>query len=174
INRFQKIVKKHDKEIIGWDEIQTADIEEGVIAQFWHSEENAIAAKKKKAKILMSPSKRAYMDMQYDSLSPLGLHWAAYIEVDSAYNWNPATLVPEVTKEDIVGIEAPLWTETTKDIEDVEYMVYPRLLGYAEIGWSPDSLRNWEEYKVRLGEQYKRFKIMDLNFHESPRVPWEK
>jgi hexosaminidase len=92
--------------------------------------------------------------------------------VDSAYKWDPATLVPGIGKENILGIEAALWTETIVTMDDIEYMVFPRLPGYAEIGWTPSSLRNWDEYKERLGKQGERFKAMDINYYPSKRVPW--
>ncbi|MCF6241387.1 MAG: beta-N-acetylhexosaminidase, partial [Bacteroidales bacterium] len=77
INRVQKIVKKYNKTMIGWADIAAADIEKDVIAQFWQQiPDNALKAVNKGVKIIMSPATRIYMDMQYDSLSPLGLHWA--------------------------------------------------------------------------------------------------
>ena len=121
----------------------------------------------------MSPANKAYMDMQYDSTTVLGLHWAAYIEVDTAYIWDPAKLAPGITKENILGIEAPLWTETITNIDEIEYMIFPRLPGYAEIGWTPATNRNWDEYKVRLGKQAERFKALGIDFYKSPVVPWD-
>lgn len=174
INKVQDIVKKHGKIMIGWDEVQHAALHPESIVQAWVSEENARGAVDQGLKLIMSPANKAYLDMKYDSLSPLGLHWAGYIEVDDAYKWNPATLVKGVSKPDIIGLESPLWTETIETMEDIEYMVFPRLPGYAEIGWSPDSLRSWASYKERLGSHYKRFKAMDIHFYESDRVPWKK
>jgi len=58
-------------------------------------------------------------------------------------------------------------------MDDIEYMVFPRLPGYAEIGWTPSVLRSWDEYKVRLGKQGERFKAMDINYYPSTLVPWE-
>jgi hexosaminidase len=55
----------------------------------------------------------------------------------------------------------------------MEYMVFPRLPGYAEIGWTPSSERNWNEYKVRLGEQGERFKDMGINYYPSPLIQWK-
>ena len=110
--------------------------------------------------------------MQYDSTSRIGLHWAAYIEVDSAYNWDPATQVDGIPQEIILGVEAPLWSETVTDMEDIEYLAFPRLPGYAEIGWTPATARSWDEYKVRLGKHGKRMKAMDINFYKSKLVPW--
>jgi hexosaminidase len=124
------------------------------------------------AKILMSPAIKAYMDMQYDKTTKLGLHWAAYIEVDSAYLWDPSTLIKGVNKDNVLGIEAALWTETITNMDQMEYMIFPRLPGYAEIGWTPSSERNWNEYKVRLGKQGERFKAMGIDYYPSTRVPW--
>lgn len=174
VNRIQDIVNKHGKEMIGWDEVQTSEFKSNSIAQFWAKEENALGAIAQNAKIIMSPAKKAYLDMQYDSISPLGLHWAAYIEVDDGYNWDPANYTKGINKEHILGIEAPLWSETIKDMDDIEYLLFPRLLGYAEIGWTPTNLRNWDDYKVRLANQKERFKALDINFYESDKVPWAK
>eukprot|EP01029_Cantina_marsupialis_P002923 TRINITY_DN127971_c0_g1_i1.p1 TRINITY_DN127971_c0_g1~~TRINITY_DN127971_c0_g1_i1.p1 ORF type:complete len:131 (+),score=20.11 TRINITY_DN127971_c0_g1_i1:3-395(+) len=120
----------------------------------------------------MSPANRAYLDMQYDSICPLGLHWAGYVDVDHAYDWNIENFVEGISKENIVGIEAPLWAETIETIDDIEYLVFPRLPGYAELGWSKSENKNWDEYKIRLGKQKERFEYMKINYYQSPKIPW--
>jgi hexosaminidase len=172
INRAQEIVTKYGKKVIGWDEIANADLVEDATVQFWSNVENTTMGISKGAKVIMSPAARAYLDMQYDSTTHLGLHWAGYIEVDHGYNWNPATLVEGVTKENILGVEAPLWTETITNMDELEYMVFPRLPGYAEIGWTAPELRDWETYKFRLASHGKRFEDMEIDFYRSERVPW--
>ena len=121
----------------------------------------------------MSPAYRAYLDMKYSPDCVLGLNWAGYIGVQTAYQWTLSGIVPEIPKEQIIGVEAPLWTETIKTMDDIEFMVFPRLLGYAELGWSPDDENTWDEYKVRLGKQKKRFELMGINYHKTPQVPWQ-
>ncbi len=172
VERVQQIVTSHNKIAVGWDEITLAKLDGKTIAQYWSSAENAKAAASQNVKLIMSPAKKAYLDMQYDSLSPLGLHWAGYVEVDTGYNWDPAALEQGIARENILGIEAPLWTETVKDRADLEYLVLPRLPGYAEIGWTPVTQRNWDEYKQRLAQHGKRFKAQNLNFYPSKLVPW--
>ena len=173
INKVQDIVLAHGKQILGWDDIAISTLKPNVVAQNWSNVKNANLAVSQGAKILMSPARKAYLDMQYDKSTKLGLHWAAYIELDSAYIWDPATFIPGVSKENVLGIEAALWTETITKMDDIEYMVFPRLPGYAEIGWTPSALRSWDEYKVRLGKQGERFKAMDINYYPSTLVPWE-
>ena len=172
INRLQKIVNSHGKQMMGWEEIAQADIAANSIVQHWVNAEHAREAAQKGNKIIMSPASKTYLDMQYDSTTRIGLHWAAYIEVDSAYMWDPATFTKGVTRENILGVEAPLWSETLLNIDDIEYMMFPRLAGIAEIGWTPSEFRNWDEYKVRLGQHGERFKTMGINYYQSKLVPW--
>ncbi|MEJ7645684.1 MAG: beta-N-acetylhexosaminidase [Chryseolinea sp.] len=190
VARVRDIVKTHGKQVIGWEETAQINMNEkrpeapingdlesksragSAIAQFWSNEAHALEAVANGSKIVVSPSKRMYLDMQYDSTTKIGLHWAAYIEVDSAYIWDPSTEVKGVKRENILGIEAPLWTETITNMEEIEYMVFPRIMGHAEIGWSPREGRNWEEYKVRLGSQAPRLKALGINYYASRLVPW--
>lgn len=174
INRFTEIVKSNGKQMIGWEEIAQANIDNNAIAQHWTSEEYAQEAASKGARIIMSPSKKVYLDMQYDSTSKLGLHWAAYIEVDESYDWDPTTQVTGIEKNQILGVEAPLWSETIATMDDIEYLLFPRLQGVAEIGWSPAEGRNWDEYKVRLAAHGPRMKAKGIDFYPSSRVPWVK
>ena len=172
INRVQDIVNSHGKMMIGWEEIAQADLKEGNVVQFWANEEHPKVAVEKGARVIMSPAKKIYLDMQYDSTSPFGLHWAAYIEVDDAYNWDPARYVEGIERQHILGIEAPLWSETVTKLDDIEYMVFPRMPGYAEIGWTPFEKRNWEDYRNRLAKHAPRFKAANINFYPSSRIDW--
>ncbi len=174
VNRVQGLVKKQGKQVIGWDEIALSTLQPNTIAQYWADSANSKNAVQQGAKIIMSPATRSYMDMQYDSTTRLGLHWAAYIEVDKAYNWNPATLVSGINRKDIIGVVAPLWTETIETINDIEYMVFPRLPGYAEIAWSPAAGRSWDEYKVRLGNHAPQMKAMEIDYYPSKLVNWKE
>ncbi len=173
INRVQDIVIANGKQVFGWDEIALSTLKPNTVVQYWAKAENAIKGVEQGAKVLMSPSKNAYLDMQYDSTSTFGLHWAAYIEVDEGYNWDPANLVPEIKRENIIGIEAPLWSETVSNRYEAEYLIFPRLLGYAEIGWTPVELRSWDEYKVRLANHGERMKAMNISFYPSKMVDWD-
>ena len=174
VERVQDIVLKLGKTSIGWDEISTGVLRPGSVAQYWSSAKNAKSAVEQNAKLLMSPSSRAYIDMKYDRSTPkdFGYTWAGLIEVDKGYNWDPATLEEGIGRENIIGVEAPLWTETITNIKEAEYLAFPRLPGIAEIGWTPAENRNWDEYKIRLGNHAKRFKAMDINYYPSTLVPW--
>ena len=172
VNKVQTIVASVGKQVIGWDEIALSTLKPNSFVQFWAKADNAIKGVKQGAKVIMSPAANAYLDMKYNSTTNLGLNWAGYIEVDKGYSWDPATLVPGIGKENILGIEAPLWSETITNMEELEYMVFPRLPGYAEIGWSSPAVRNWQDYKTRLGKQNERFKALQIDYYPSKLVQW--
>jgi hexosaminidase len=172
INQVKSIVESHGKIMLGWDETAQADLGANSVVQLWASPEFARMAVEKNAKIIMSPATKTYLDMQYDSTTHLGLHWAAYIEVDSSYIWSPETLIPGIGRENIIGIESPLWTETITNMDELEYMVFPRILSHAEIGWTPANMRSWDEFKLRLAQYGVRMEVMGIDFYRSKQVPW--
>ncbi|WP_137290618.1 hypothetical protein [Natronorubrum halophilum] len=57
-------------------------------------------------------------------------------------------------------------------LEDVEFMLFPRMPAVAELGWSPESRTAWEPFRQRLATQGPRWDVQDVNYYESPQVPW--
>jgi hexosaminidase len=177
IDRVQQIVRAHGKQMVGWEEIARSHLLPTSIVQHWFCDLAQAAvqqgAANPGAKVIMSPGSRAYLDMKYDDSTPLGLSWAGCIDVQHAYSWDPASQVEGVTEGDILGVEAPLWSETLHTFDDVEFMAFPRLPGYAEIGWSPATGRTWDEYRIRLGAHGPRLGAMRVSFCRSALVPWQ-
>ena len=166
VGRVSKIAAKYDKIPIGWDPIDTApEINSSVVLENWQNSNEA--AREKRMKMIIAIANKAYLDMKYNKETPYGLDWAGYIPIDIAYNWDLTDYAP---KDLILGIEAPLWTETISTVEEMEYMIYPRLLGYAEIGWTPKELRSFDEYKERLKAQGERLKVEGINFYDDKNI----
>jgi hexosaminidase len=171
VERVQAIVRAHDKQMVGWGEIARVKLLPTSIAHHWHSDMARTAAQQG-VKVIMSPASRTYLDMQYDAATPLGLHWAGYASVEDAYTWDPATEVAGLAEGDILGVEAALWSETLQTMDDIEFMVFPRLLGEAEIGWSPAAGRGWDEYRLRLGAHGPRLAALGVHFYPSAQIDW--
>jgi hexosaminidase len=176
---YQKVnplVAKYGKLITGWHEISKTQPPASAIPQYWDqggANADVAAAAARGNKILMSPSNHAYLDMKYNAQTPLGQDWAGLVEVKDAYNWDPATLVDGVGESSVAGVEAPLWTETLRTSDNVEYMAFPRLAGIAEIGWSPQASHNWDSYRERLAKQAPRWRAQGIDFYPSPQVDWK-
>ena len=90
-----------------------------------------------------------------------------------AYTWEPTREIAGVGRLRVLGVEAPLWSETITSMADAEYLAFPRLIGIAEIGWSPRRGRSWAEYRVRLAAQGPLLRELGVNYFRAPDVPWQ-
>lgn len=187
VRRVEAMIARHGKQSIGWDEValarDTTDVDATgqvprSIVQWWRpstAAEQAVAdVAARGGRLIVSPADRFYLDMKYDTTTALGLQWAGVTSVEKAYEADPTTLLPDVPVSAILGVEAPLWAETTETMDDVEYLAFPRLAGVAEIGWSPPDALNWSRYRLRLGRQAARWTALGINFYRAPEVPWEQ
>jgi hexosaminidase len=173
--RVLPLVSKYGKIAYGWNEIGAAPASATAVAQYWDtSTTNAtvVAAVARGTKVVMSPANRAYLDMKYDENTPLGLDWAGFIEVRTAYDWDPGTHVTGVPESAVLGVEAPLWSETLRSLADIEFMAFPRLAAIAELGWSPAATHDWESFRSRLGAYGPRWTLQGVNFYHSPQIDW--
>src|SRR5690606_14270895 len=142
IERVQDIVHRHDKQMVGWEEIAKAQLDSTSLAQLWRGQA-AVDAARHGAKVIMSPSPRVYIDMRYSPDTELGLSWAGYVDLRTAYDWNPATYTEGIAEQNIAGVEAPLWAETIRNITAAQYLMMPRLPAVAEVAWSGQDAREW-------------------------------
>jgi hexosaminidase len=172
IERVQGIVQLHGKRVVGWDEIAPARLAAGAVVQHWRPKTTPAEAVAKGAKVIMSVANRAYLDMKYDANTPIGLTWAGIIDVRTSYDWDPATQAAGVPESALLGVEAPLWSETIVNIRDFEFLAFPRLAAIAEVGWSRQTDRDWETFRRRLGAQGSRWEALGVNFYRAPGIPW--
>lgn len=173
VERVQAIVRSRGKEMIGWDEIGAAKLHPTTIVQYWRPDATARDAIAQGNRFILSPANKVYLDMKYDASTALGLKWAGFVDVRTSYDWDPATRIAGVAESSIVGIEAPLWSETVVTIADFEHMAFPRLAAVAEVAWSPQRLRDWDDFRVRLAAHGPRWEALGINFYRSPQVPWK-
>ncbi len=171
IKRFQQIIFSHNKIPVGWAEIGEAELDSRTIAQHWFGAAHQ-GAKEQGCKIILSPANKTYLDIKYNAASPLGLDWAGLVSVKDSYDWEPGSYMEKLEESDILGLEAPIWTETLVTMKDIEFMAFPRLPGLAELAWSSKGL-SWDEYKLRLAKHGKHMQALDINFFKSPDVNWE-
>ena len=171
VRRVEGIVRSHGKRMIGWEDTARAARRRTSLAQHWHDPELARSAVARGAKVILSPATKVYLDMKYTPRTPIGLTWAGTTDLKEAYGWDPATLVDGVPEKAVLGVEATLFSETTVTRADLDLLAFPRLLGLAEIGWSP-AARSWRDYRSRLAAQGPRLRALGVGYHADPSVPW--
>jgi hexosaminidase len=98
-------------------------------------------------------------------------------DVDQFYNWEPSSHVAGVTDDNVIGVEGALWSETVTNLNDAEYMLFPRLFALAELAWSPKAERTldsaaYQDFLQRLSAQGTRLSAQGVNFFPSTQVAW--
>lgn len=183
INRASGIVASAGKTVIGWHDIGWAtDLPKGTIGQYWDYitprggsavlTENILG---NGGQLIMSPSNVAYLDQKYDLNEDIGTEWAqAPLTIQEAYGWDPAAVFPDRDPNTILGVEAPLWTETVQTRADIEYMAFPRIVAIAEVGWMQQDARNFDDFAARLATFGYYLDSQGIGFKRTPGVPWLK
>ena len=176
VARAQAVVSAHGKTMVGWHQVAGAPLAKNTVLQFWdkstYAGPDVVKAVAAGHKVILSPANHAYLDQRYDEDTRIGLSWAGPTSVQAAYDWDPATVLSNVHEASVLGVEGALWTETVTTMDDIEYLVFPRLAAVAEIGWSPASTHDWTAFSARLGAQAPRWSALGVHFARTGDVPW--
>ncbi len=170
-------VTAHGKRVVGWQEIATVpDLPAGTLIQYWDTRVDPapfVRAAREGARILLSPGSKVYLDMKYGPGFPLGLEWAGHVELRDAYDWEPATLVDGLPPEAVAGVEAAVWTETLRTLDDLTTMLLPRLAAVAEVAWSAPERRDFDDFTARLTTHGRHWDRLGLVWHRTPQGRWD-
>jgi hexosaminidase len=191
VTRVSALIADLGKTPVAWHEAGSAkDVADSTVGQYWGYvtplegfAEKAQTFVDNGAGLILSPADAIYLDMKYPAsgsgaaVPELGLTWAnGPTSVERAYSWEPAEVIPGVGDDAILGVEAPLWTETIRTAADIDTMVFPRAAAAAEAGWSPrtgeSDLRTWESFRARVGALGPLWTSMGIGFHPSEEIPW--
>jgi len=140
-NRISEFLIAHGKKVVSWNETIDKHLNKGVYCQYWNGKREEILNELKKGrKVIISEMKYNYFNYPYKLNS-----------LKNTYRFDP---IPEELSEhfyeNIMGIEACIWTELIKDEERLEWQLFPRLFATAEIGWTQKINKNYEDFEQRL------------------------
>ncbi|WP_414685526.1 beta-N-acetylhexosaminidase [Micromonospora robiginosa] len=175
VERAQALVAATGKTVVGWHQIAPAGHVDGRVVQWWGTngdDPGTADAVRRGARLVLSPGNHAYLDMKYAPDTPIGHDWAGLVDVRRAYEWDPGAHVHGVPAEAVLGVEAPLWTESVTTRAEIEFMMFPRLPAVAELGWSPRSTHDWAGFAERLAGHGPRWTAAGITFHPAPEIPW--
>ena len=135
--RVQKIVSKHGKIMVGWDEILRPDLPKNIVVQSWRGQDSLAAATRQGYRGILSYG--YYLDLMW----PASRHYAVDPIGDGAAN-----LTPE-EKQRILGGEACMWSEYVSP-ENIDSRIWPRAAAIAERLWSQQDVTD-------VSSMYQRF-----------------
>jgi hexosaminidase len=167
IRRIDKFVTSKGRKIIGWDEILEGGLSSNATVMSWRGVEGGITAAKQQHDVIMSPNSHMYLDYYQGNPSTEPLAIGGFLPVEKTYSFEP--FAPELTVEEskyIKGVQANLWTEYVSKPEYAEYMLFPRALATAEIGWSSKE-KDFTDFGKRLTKHFERLNQMSVNYSKA-------
>jgi hexosaminidase len=152
--RLQKILSRHHKIMMGWDEVLHPDLPKTVVVQSWRGQQSLATAAQQGYRGLLSFG--YYLDLMWTA----SRHYAVDPMSGAA-----ASLSPE-QKSRIIGGEACMWSEWVTP-ENIDSRIWPRNAAIAERLWSPPEVQDPGSMYARLGELSWRLGWLGLTLRSS-------
>jgi hexosaminidase len=146
--RLLKILEKHGKHMIGWDEILTPDLPKDIVVQSWRGFDSLAAGAKN----------------GYSSILSAGYYLNLMSSAETYYGVDPLPQASNLSPEEqarILGGEACMWNEQATP-RDIDSRVWPRAAAIAERLWSASTVSDVDDMYRRLTVESLRLETLGL------------
>lgn len=168
IKRVGKIINTKGKTMIGWDEILEGGLAPNATVMSWRGTKGGITAVKAGHDVVMSPNSYCYLDLRQGDADIEPDYGYGRLLLSTAYSYNP---VPdELSTEEaihILGVQGNLWGESMQRPYDHNYMLFPRLFAIAEVGWTANEQKDYNDFIRRTEYAFNRLDAMKVNYAPS-------
>lgn len=182
IKRVDAMLTKRGRKLIGWDEIREGGLSANATVMLWRGWEHAIHSVNEGHDVVMAPTSHTYFDYyqaprnqelakgaQYEAIG-------GHLPIQKVYSLNPVPKEFQGKRKarHILGTQAQLWSEYMKTWDKLEYMAFPRLAAIAEVGWTPQEEREFDDFMERLKPMLERYKAGGVSYFDpfdSARAP---
>ena len=166
IKRIDKFLVSKGRVLVGWDEIMDGGLANNAVVMNWRGIDIGKKALEQGNPVVLTSD--CYINKyqglpEYEPLANGG-----YVTLKKLYHYNleKENLTPELQKN-VLGSQANLWAEYIATPEHSEYMLFPRLLAFSEISWTPDNLKNWDNFVKRTETFMDRLDVMKIKYARS-------
>lgn len=163
--KADSIVQHHGKTTIGWEEVTKAKVSNSLISQQWHGKVKSLVD----VKVIESICTSFYFDHANIPGQEKTNNWCKKtgVTLEEVYNFSSVN-------KNVIGFEAPVWTEFVWDDNSLDNRFWPRTIAVAEISWNHDSPRNFNEFSERLNKHRDRLQRMGVNYFPVPELNWKE
>lgn len=168
IQRMEKYLASKGKKIIGWDEILEGGLAPTATVMSWRGEAGGIAAASMDHTVIMTPGVNGmYLDAYQGDAKIEPVTIGGYTPLEKTYNYNPVpdTLARMGKGDYILGVQCNTWSEYMYTEEKRNYMIFPRAIAVAEIGWTQQEHKDYKDFERRVENAYVRLDEHNLNYH---------
>jgi hexosaminidase len=138
-----------------WDELLDHGAPDGALVFGWRDASRVTAAQAAGHDVVAVPQRYAYFDWaeSADPEEPLAIRGT--VPLSTVYGYRPG---------EVAGVQGQLWTEYLPTPQLVEYRAYPRLAGFAEVGWTPGEERDFDDFRTRLEGHLARLDVLNVSY----------
>lgn len=165
IHQAEEFLNSKGRKLIGWDEILEGGLAPEATVMSWRGESGGIKSARMGHDVVMTPGNYLYFDFYQAEPKSQPYAIGGYTPIKKVYSYNPVP-VDSLTVEErnhIIGVQANTWTEYIQTPEHLEYMIFPRALALAEMAWTPQEMRSWEDFKPRMNAHIPQLLNMGLH-----------
>lgn len=167
ISKIEKIVEKHGKLMMGWNEIlDNSTLDKNTSVMVWTSNDAIETSIQQQNPVVLSPASYFYLDMT-QGIGERGQNWASILPLERLYSFKLPT--DSLANKFVLGIQGNLWSEYLDQPDyQTEYQSYPRLCALSELAWSGNK-STFRDFKNRLdNSHYDRLFSMGIHFRVPP------
>ena len=166
IKRINDFLLSNGRTLVGWDEIMDGGLANNAVVMNWRGIEVGKKALEQGNPVVLTSD--CYIDNYQGPPDYEPQANGSYLPLKTLYHYSleKENLSPELQKK-VLGTQANLWAEYIATPEHSEYMLFPRLLALAEISWTIDNLKNWDNFINRTQAFMKRLDVMKVNYARS-------
>jgi hexosaminidase len=165
ISRMNDFLAERGRRLIGWDEILEGGLAKGATVMAWRGEDRALEAVRKGYDVVNAWTRYTYLDYYQGNARKEPLAIGGNLPLEKVYQFDP---VPkELTKQEakhILGAQTQLWTEYIATPEHLEYMAFPRACAIAEVVWTPQAEREYDDFEKRLKTHVQRLEVLGVKY----------
>ncbi|MBR6655657.1 MAG: beta-N-acetylhexosaminidase [Alistipes sp.] len=184
LNRVSKILEKYNRKAVVWDEaVDGGLLPKTTMVTGWRGVKQCLSTTAKGYPTIIMPASVFYLDKRQSTherghLSSKGVSLRTICD----FSFENAGFTAEQRKN-IAGIEAAFWSEIylaninpRGHFSDyLEYMIFPRIFGVAEVAWSKERRSYDVMYSLLKENFYRKLHCMSATFRlESPTIKVEK
>lgn len=169
MTRMSNYVKSKGKEVMGWDELTNSTLPEGAIIYGWQGYgKAALKAADQGHRFILTPARVLYLiryqgPQWFEPLTYFGNN-----TLKDVYSYEPVQPDWKPSYENLLmGIQASMWTEFCNSPEDVEYLVFPRLLALADVAWTEKGTKDWPDFLTRLDRVLPHIEAAGITYAKS-------
>ncbi|MGN0309982.1 MAG: family 20 glycosylhydrolase [Bacteroides sp.] len=169
IARMGRYLKAHGRDLLGWDEIMEGGLAEGATVMSWRGEQGGRRALESGHQVIMSPGEYCYLDSYQDAPPMQPEAMGGYLTTEKVYSYDPlpdTLLVGPIMENShlMLGVQANIWTEYIPTEQYMEYMLYPRAIALAEVGWTLPEHKSWSDFRRRM-ENYDTDRLLAAGYN---------